>query len=149
VTVSGTEMFGLSHPEVCRLIQELPRADLCRNFRPELSFSRFGPHVVSRTTGADANSNPGAQDAEREKIRPLSSDFEMDEAGSGRDEIPLAQRHVRPRETKGKGLLRPPNLQEYLHEPVDIGAEEEEEEEEEEGGGEGEEEEDEETEEGD
>ncbi|KAJ7548327.1 hypothetical protein O6H91_07G007200 [Diphasiastrum complanatum] len=42
VTISGTEMFGLSHPVVCHLIQELPGAEHCKVFRPELSFSRFG-----------------------------------------------------------------------------------------------------------
>eukprot|EP00271_Cylindrocystis_brebissonii_P017270 TRINITY_DN4421_c0_g3_i1.p1 TRINITY_DN4421_c0_g3~~TRINITY_DN4421_c0_g3_i1.p1 ORF type:complete len:1619 (-),score=379.98 TRINITY_DN4421_c0_g3_i1:550-4863(-) len=41
VAINGTEMYGLSHPVICRLIQELPNADKCIHFRPELSFARF------------------------------------------------------------------------------------------------------------
>lgn len=38
VTISGTDMFGLSHPIVSQLIQELPNAARCMYFLPELSF---------------------------------------------------------------------------------------------------------------
>lgn len=38
VTISGTDMFGLSHPIVSQLIQELPNATRCMYFLPELSF---------------------------------------------------------------------------------------------------------------
>ncbi|GMH33669.1 hypothetical protein BSKO_01503 [Bryopsis sp. KO-2023] len=38
VVISGTDMFGLSHPTISRLIQELQNADKCTNFIPELSF---------------------------------------------------------------------------------------------------------------
>ncbi|CAD7698432.1 unnamed protein product [Ostreobium quekettii] len=38
VTISGTDMFGLSHPVISRLIQELPNANKCAYFIPQLSF---------------------------------------------------------------------------------------------------------------
>ena len=114
-------MFGLSHPEVCRLIQELPGAELCKNFRPELSFSRFGPQVVARPTGEEPSllmhsDNMYGGEMDRVGRRPAlpSSDFEMDENGSARDEIPLALWHVKPVEPRrGKTLLRSPTSQQY------------------------------------
>lgn len=141
VTVSGTEMFGLSHPEVCRLIQELPGAELCRNFRPELSFSRFGPQVLARPIGEESNlilpdTSSGGGYVERaleRRTKTRNVDLETDEAGSGRDEIPLANLHVKTKETaKGKAIARSPTLQHHhISYSMQIeGGEEEEEEEE-------------------
>jgi hypothetical protein len=89
--------------EVCRLIQELPGAELCKNFRPELSFSRFGPQVVARPTGEELsllvhsdNMHTGEMDHVLGRRPTLpSSDFEVEEGGSGKDEIPLALWHVK------------------------------------------------------
>jgi hypothetical protein len=115
-------MFGLSHPEVCRLIQELPGAELCKNFRPELSFSRFGPQVVARPTGEELsllvhsdNMHTGEMDHVLGRRPTLpSSDFEVEEGGSGKDEIPLALWHVKAVEPRrGKTLLRSPTSQQY------------------------------------
>ncbi|XRB03887.1 transforming growth factor beta regulator [Pycnococcus provasolii] len=39
VTVSGTEMYGLSHPLVSILIQELPGVERLRKFKPQISFA--------------------------------------------------------------------------------------------------------------
>eukprot|EP01018_Ginkgo_biloba_P030644 Gb_34996 [translate_table: standard] len=35
ITISGTEMFGLSHPVVCQLLRELPGAEHCSTFFPD------------------------------------------------------------------------------------------------------------------
>ena len=146
VTVSGTEMFGLSHPEVCRLIQELPGAELCRNFRPELSFSRFGPQVVARPIGEEHGAflhpeSPPSRDLDRGfGGRRLPNPYlhaEVDEGG--RDEMPpLALWHAnKAREgSKGKGLFHTPMSHQYRghHQSLDFDdrAEEDEEDEEEE-----------------
>lgn len=134
-------MFGLSHPEVCRLIQELPGAELCKNFRPELSFSRFGPQVVARPSGEDSSlllhSDHTVYGSEMDRVLGRrsalpSSDFEMDEGGSGRDEIPLSLWHVKPVEPRrGKTLLQPTTQQYHSNQSMeyDEGDEEEDEEE--------------------
>lgn len=115
-------MFGLSHPEVCRLIQELPGEELCKNFRPELSFSRFGPQVVARPSGEESSlllhsdiAYGGEMDRVLGRRSSLpSSDFEVDEGGSGRDATPLALWHVKAAEPRrGKTLLRSPTTQQY------------------------------------
>lgn len=113
-------MFGLSHPEVCRLIQELPGAELCKNFRPELSFSRFGPQVVARPSGEDLlMHSDSAYGGEIDRVLGRRSalphsDFEVDEGGSGRDEMPLSLWHVKAVEPRrGKTLLRSPATHQY------------------------------------
>ena len=40
VTVSGTEMFGLSHPDIAALVLELPGVEKCEKFQRFLSFAR-------------------------------------------------------------------------------------------------------------
>lgn len=132
-------MFGLSHPEVCRLIQELPGAELCKNFRPELSFSRFGPQVVARPIGEESSlllHSDTAYGGEMDRVLGRratlpSSDFEMDEGGSGRDEIPLALWHVKAVEPRrGKTLLRSPASQHHANQSTEFDEGEEENEEE-------------------
>lgn len=109
VTVSGTEMFGLSHPEVCRLIQELPGAELCKNFRPELSFSRFGPQVVARPVIEDSSLLLDSVLGRSAQPAPDSEVEEVDEGGSDRDEISMSAWHVKAVEPRtGKTLVRPP-----------------------------------------
>eukprot|EP00897_Mesotaenium_endlicherianum_P009637 jgi/Mesen1/8701/ME000052S08124 len=73
VTISGTEMFGLSHPVVCRLIQELPGAAECANFRADLSFSRYerSPFLLPPLPPSNA---PLAQQRQRKERQPLLAD---------------------------------------------------------------------------
>jgi len=59
-TVSGPEMFGFSHPTIAKLIQELPGAELCRNY----VFQHFLPKVgrpPPRTTGSSTKAKNKAQ----------------------------------------------------------------------------------------
>ena len=48
VTVSGTEMYGLSHPLVSILIQELPGVERLRKFKPQISFASQKKEVKAR-----------------------------------------------------------------------------------------------------
>uniref|UniRef100_A0A7I4B419 ATP-dependent helicase CHD1-2/hrp3 HTH domain-containing protein n=1 Tax=Physcomitrium patens TaxID=3218 RepID=A0A7I4B419_PHYPA len=127
VTVSGTDMFGLSHPEVCRLIQELPGAELCKNFRPELSFSRFGTQVVTRPTIEDSSLLLDSVLGRSAQLAPDSDVEEADEGGSYRDEIPTSAWHVNTVEPRtGKTLIRPPADQSLEYEEGDEEEEDEE-----------------------
>ena len=52
VTVRGTEMFGLSHPIVSMLIQELPNVDKCLKFSKSKSFYQASSDVVDNPAPA-------------------------------------------------------------------------------------------------
>lgn len=73
VTVSGTEMFGLSHPDIAALVLELPGVEKCEKFQRFLSFARTAdtgedePKLEDRVVvrGVKVEST-GAEDGEQE-----------------------------------------------------------------------------------
>lgn len=56
-------MFGLSHPVVSRLVQELKHADKCKYFVPELSF--YPPMILPKmntTTNTSTDEDKGSKE---------------------------------------------------------------------------------------
>lgn len=74
ITISGTEMFGLSHPTVIQLLRELPGAEYCSTFFSD--YPTFGSH--SRRQSISTPVIPSVQDGSEfrdteVKQKPMSS----------------------------------------------------------------------------
>lgn len=81
ITISGTEMFGLSHPTVIQLLSELPGAEYCSTFCPD--YPNFVSQSQRQSIGTGISVNPSIQDDSESRDRDGERDSEVKRKSTG------------------------------------------------------------------